>query len=61
MESHHPGFAYDFIKSVLKRAELQGRIDMTESFLRLEGLNPSTGMKSILSYVAHIMNPNVGR
>lgn len=42
VESHHPGFAYDFIKCILKRAELQGRIDMTESFLRLEGMNPSS-------------------
>ena len=43
MESQHPGFAYDFIKSILKKAEVAHRLDMTESFLRLEGLNTSTG------------------
>jgi programmed cell death protein 10 len=42
VESQHPGFAYDFIKSILKKAEVLHRLDMTESFLRLEGLNPST-------------------
>lgn len=42
VESHNPGFAYDFIKAILKRAQLQGRVDMTESFLRLEGMNPSS-------------------
>ena len=43
VEAQHPGFAYDLIKSILQRAELQGSVDMTESLLRLENINTSDG------------------
>lgn len=41
-EAQHPGFTYDLMKGVLQRAELKDRVDMTECFLRLEGMNTST-------------------
>lgn len=40
-ENQHPGLAYELIKAILTRAELQGRIDMMESLLRLEASNNS--------------------
>ena len=43
MESQHPGFAYDMIKGILRKAEVQGQVDMNECILRLEGLNNSDG------------------
>eukprot|EP00914_Ancora_sagittata_P010124 GHVO01019483.1.p1 GENE.GHVO01019483.1~~GHVO01019483.1.p1 ORF type:complete len:209 (-),score=41.28 GHVO01019483.1:483-1109(-) len=42
VEAEHPGFAYDIIKGVLQHAEIANRVDMTESLLRLEGINNST-------------------
>jgi programmed cell death protein 10 len=41
-EAQHPGFTYDLINGILSKAEVKSRIDMTESFLRLEGVNTST-------------------
>jgi len=41
VEEQHPGFSYDLIKGVLRRAEVQGQVEMTECLLRLEGLNNS--------------------
>lgn len=41
-ESQHRGFTYDFICAILHKAEVYNRIDMTECFLRLEGINTST-------------------
>jgi len=41
-EAQHPGFTYDLINGILNKAEVHSRIDMTECFLRLEGVNNST-------------------
>jgi hypothetical protein len=43
VEAEYPGFAYEVIKGVLQHAEIANQIDMTESLLRLEGINNSTG------------------
>lgn len=40
-ENQHPGLAYELIKAILTRAELNGRIDLMESLLRLEASNNS--------------------
>ena len=42
VEAQHPGFSYDLIRGLLRTAEIQGRIDMTECLLRLEGSNNSS-------------------
>eukprot|EP00920_Eleutheroschizon_duboscqi_P000128 GHVT01000502.1.p1 GENE.GHVT01000502.1~~GHVT01000502.1.p1 ORF type:complete len:209 (+),score=5.48 GHVT01000502.1:444-1070(+) len=39
VETEHPGFAYDLVKGVLKKAEVQGQVDMTEAMLRMEGMH----------------------
>jgi len=41
-ETQHPGFTYDLLNGILSKARVEGRVDMTECFLRLEGLNTST-------------------
>jgi programmed cell death protein 10 len=42
VEAQHPGFTYDLINGILTKAEVHSRVDMTECFLRLEGINNST-------------------
>ena len=43
VEAEYPGFSYDFIKGILHRAQVMDSVDMTESLLRLEGMNTSRG------------------
>ena len=39
----HPGLIYDLIKGVLRRAQVEDRVNMTECLLRLEASNNSAG------------------
>ena len=56
METQYPGFSYDLIRGVLKRAEVQNQVDMTESLLRLEGLNNSDGEKqNMINYIQNCL------
>ncbi|ESN94827.1 hypothetical protein HELRODRAFT_87639 [Helobdella robusta] len=41
VESAHPGFTYQLIKSILKKAEVDNQVDMCECLLRIEGSNNS--------------------
>ena len=43
-EAQNPGFTYDLVNGILKKAEVDNRVDMTECLLKLEGTNNSTGM-----------------
>ena len=43
VEDNHPGFAYDLVKAILRKADMTGSVDMSEALLRLEGTNNSRG------------------
>ena len=42
VEAQHPGFSWDLVRGLLRQAEIQGRVDMTEALLRLESTNNSS-------------------
>lgn len=42
-----PGFAYDYVKGVLKKAEIHDKFDLCETLLRLGGSQDCEGNLSI--------------
>lgn len=43
VEENHPGFSYELVREVLRKAEVENHVDMPEALLRLEGMNDSNG------------------
>ena len=40
-ESVHPGFCYDFVKGLVKKADAENNINLNESLLRIQGKTES--------------------
>ena len=53
VEAEHPGFSYDLIKGILRKAEVMESVDMTESLLRMEGMNNSRGNVATFLYTCN--------
>lgn len=43
-----PGFAYDYVKGVLKKAEIHDKFDLCETLLRLGGSQDCEGIKLVI-------------
>lgn len=55
-----PGFAYDYVKGVLKKAEIHDKFDLCETLLRLGGSQDcegkaSTGNNSYHSFIPYVL------
>lgn len=49
-----PGFAYDYVKGVLKKAEIHDKFDLCETLLRLGGSQDCEGKARYHSYHSSI-------
>ena len=43
MEEASPGFSYQLLEGVLRKAGVRGQVEIAESMLRMEGYNNSDG------------------
>lgn len=46
-----PGFAYDYVKGILKKAEIHDKFDLCETLLQLGGSQDCEGKQLILGYI----------
>ena len=46
-----PGFAYDYVKGILKKAEIHDKFDLCETLLQLGGSQDCEGKQLILGCI----------